>query len=81
MSPLGQRRHTSATGRAVSDVLEALSLPDTPTTRDALTALYERGYNAASSAKSQRQRRGVATTTSDVTNVRSAMLQREGVDG
>lgn len=52
-----ERRHESAKGRAITDALVCLPLPDTPEIRESLGGLYERGYNAASSAKSQRKRR------------------------
>lgn len=61
MTTVHERRHESARGRAIGDVLKVLPLDDTPLVRDVLTSLYERGYQAAMSAKSQRKRRSVAT--------------------
>jgi hypothetical protein len=60
-----ERRHDSAKGRAVSEAIGKLFLPDTPERRAILGRLYASGYDAASSAKSQRKRRSGIRATSD----------------
>ena len=58
-----ERRHVSARGRAVSEAIAKLFLPETPERRAILAQLYARGYDAASSAKSQRKRRSRPVAT------------------